>query len=125
MRLVPIAESLVIITLLTGCASGELAAPAAAPTPTPKLEMPGRWMLSAPNAPACGMNFEGAPGEKQGAVEPEGGCPGKFFMSRHWQLAQGQLTINDHQNEPLGQLKLVGGYFQGQSAAGMPVTLKR
>ena len=125
MRLVPIAGSLVITTMLTGCAGGELAAPAAAPTVTPKLDMPGRWVLSAPNAPPCGMNFEGAPGEKQGAIEPEGGCPGKFFRSRHWQLAQGQLTIDDHANEPLGQLKLVGGYFQGQSTAGMPVTLKR
>ncbi len=125
MRLVPIVGSLVITTMLLGCAGGELAAPAAAPVPTPQLDLSGRWMLSAPNAPACGMNFEGAPGEKQGAIEPEGGCPGTFYKSRSWQLAQGQLTINDHENEPLGQLKLVGGYFQGQSTAGMPVTLKR
>jgi hypothetical protein len=123
MRLVPIAGSLVITTVLTGCGGGELAAPAA--VPTPKLDMGGRWMLSAPNTPACGMKFEGAPGKKEGAIEPEGGCPGKFFKSRHWQLAQGLLTINDHEDEPLGRLKLVGGYFQGESTAGMPVTLKR
>jgi hypothetical protein len=87
----------------------------AVPTPTPKVDMAGRWMLSAPDKPACGMKFEGAPGEKQGAIEPEGGCPGKLFKTRHWQLAQGQLTINDHENGPLERLKLVGGYFQGQS----------
>jgi hypothetical protein len=87
--------------------------------------MAGRWMLSAPNAPACGMNFEGAPGQTQGAIEPEGGCPGKFFMSRHWQLAQDQLTINDHENEPLAQLKFAGGHFEGQSTAGTPVRLAR
>jgi hypothetical protein len=44
-------------------------------------------------------------------------------MSRHWQLAQGLLTINDHENQPLAQLKFAGGQFQGQSTAGTPVTL--
>jgi hypothetical protein len=114
-----------IATMLGACAGEQIAAPAAAPAPTPKIDMPGRWMLSVPNAPACGMNFEGAPTQKQGAIEPEGGCPGKFFTSRHWQLAQGQLTINDHENEPLAQLKFAGGHFQGQSTAGTPVTLRR
>jgi Protease inhibitor Inh len=125
MRLVPIAGSLAITTVLTGCAGGELAAPVAAPISAPNLGMTGRWMLSAPNAPACGMSFEGAPQEKQGVIEPEGGCPGTFYKSRRWQFAQDQLTIFDHENKPLGQLKSVGGYFQGESNAGIPVTLKR
>ena len=122
MRLTPIAGNLVIATTLTGCSS-ELVAPTAAPTP--KLDMAGRWILTAPSAPACGTNFESTPGEKQGAVEPEGGCPGKFFKSRHWQLAEGRLTINDLENELLGRLEVVGNQFQGQSTTGMPVTLKR
>jgi hypothetical protein len=44
---------------------------------------------------------------------------------RHWQLAQGQRTINNYENRPLGQLKCAGGYFEGQSTAGVPVRLTR
>ena len=124
MRLVPIAGGLVIATMLAGCAGERLAAPVVAPA-TPKVDMAGRWLLSAPNAPACGMNFEGAPVDKQGTIQPEGGCPDNFFMSRHWQLVQGTLTINDHKNKPLAQLKFAGGRFQGQSTAGAPVSLTR
>jgi hypothetical protein len=41
------------------------------------------------------------------------------------QLAQGQRTINNYENQPLGQLKCAGGYFEGQSTAGVPVRLTR
>jgi hypothetical protein len=122
MRLAPIAGSLVIATTLTGYAS-ELAVPTAAPTP--KLDMAGRWILTAPSAPACGMNFESTRGEKQGALDPKGGCPGKFFKCRHWQLGEERLTINDLENELFARLELVGDQFQGQSTTGVPVTLKR
>ena len=86
--------------------------------------MAGRWMLSAPNAPPCGMEFEGEPGQQQGAIDPDGGCPGNFFTSRHWTFGAGHtLTIADHDNQPLAQLNLAEGRFAGQSTAGMPVTL--
>jgi hypothetical protein len=114
-----IAGSLVITPTVTGCAS-ELAAATA--TSTPKLDMAGRWILT---TPAYGMNFESTPGEKHGAIEPEGGCPGKFFKSRHWQLAEARLTINDLENELFARLELVDDQFQGQSTTGMPMTLKR
>jgi hypothetical protein len=121
MRLARIAARLLMAILPTGCASEQLAAPDS----TSSVELAGRWVLSTPNAPSCGMNFESAAGQTQGAIRPEGGCPGKFFMSRHWQLAQGLLTVNDHESQPLAQLKFAGGQFQGQSTAGAPVTLRR
>jgi len=118
---------LIVALMLAGCASAtKVSEPAAPATPAvAKLDMNGRWMLSAPNAPSCGMNFEAAPGAYEGAIRPEGGCPGNFFMSRHWTLAQGQLTISDHKNEMLGQLTLSGARFAGKSTAGTPVTLAR
>ena len=66
--------------------------------------MAGRWILTAPNAPSCGMNFAGAPGAREGTVSPEGGCPGKFFLSRRWALEQDALVINDDENNPLARL---------------------
>jgi hypothetical protein len=107
--------------MLAGCA-GE---PVAAPAPKLAITMAGRWILSAPNAPSCSMTFEGAPGQKQGAIHPEGGCPGKFFTSRSWALSEGRLTIDDYKNRPLAELELAKGGFQGKSTAGMPVTLAR
>jgi hypothetical protein len=108
--------------MLTGCAGEALAAPEAVRTPTPKVDMAGRWMLSAPDKPACGMKLEGAPGEKQGAIEPEGGCPGKLFKTRHWQLAQGQLTIKER---AAGAAQARRRLFPRPIHPGMPVTLKR
>ena len=87
--------------------------------------MVGRWMLSAPDAPACGMNFAGAPGKQEGTIAPEGGCPESFFTSRHWTLQQGTLTIDDHENNPLAQLSFAADRFEGKSTAGVPVTLAR
>jgi hypothetical protein len=123
MRLARIAASLFMAILSTGCAGEQLAATDS--TPESNVQMTGRWVLAGPDTPTCGMIFESATGETQGAIKPEGGCPGKFFMSRHWQLAQGLLTINDYENQPLAQLKFAGGQFQGQSTAGTPVTLRR
>ncbi len=109
-----------IASLLAGCAGGALenATPAA-----PPAEMAGRWMLAAPDAPSCGMNFGGAPGAHQGTVTPEGGCPGKFFTSERWTLEQGTLLINDRANQPLAHLTFANGRFEGQDTAGMAVTL--
>jgi len=127
MTIARIAGGILIALSLAGCAGEALSlggsAPAAAPAPN--VAMAGRWMLAEPNAPACGMNFGAAPGAQEGSIAPEGGCPGNFFMSRHWTLAGGTLTINDNEYKPLAQLTLAGTAFQGQSAEGAPVTLTR
>ena len=108
--------------MLAGCA----AEPFAAQAPAPSAGMAGRWTLTAPNAPSCGMDFEGEPGASQGAIQPEGGCPGNLFMSRHWVLAQDTLTIANHDNEPLAHAQTCARRaIHGQSTAGMPVTLAR
>lgn len=119
-----IAGGVAVALMLGACANEQGPTP---PTPLPQLDMAGRWMLSAPNAPSCGMNFEGVPGAPQGAIRPEGGCPGNFFMSRNWMFTQDTLTLTiaDSKNEPLAQLKPSGGQFVGQSTAGTPVTLTR
>ena len=109
-----------VALMLAGCAGG--ATPGAQ---TPSVDMSGRWILSAPNAPICGMSFAGEPGAREGAVSPEGGCADKFFMSRRWTLDQGTLVINDEDNQPLAKLNNTGGRFEGQSTAGMTVTLTR
>ena len=109
--------------MLSACATEQ----GPAPTPTPQSDMSGRWLLSAPNAPPCGMEFGGAPGQVDGSIVPDGGCPGKFFTSKRWTFAQDTLTliIADRDNAPLAQLTLVGGRFTGKSTAGLPVTLSR
>jgi hypothetical protein len=120
-----IAAAAVGTLVLAGCA-GSLDEPAStAAAPAPALVMAGRWMLSAPNAPPCGMNFGGAPGAREGSVAPEGGCPGNFFMSRRWTFLQDALMINDRENTPLAQLKFASDHFEGQSTSGTPVTLSR
>jgi hypothetical protein len=87
--------------------------------------MAGRWMLAAPNAPVCGMNFTGPAGAREGKVSPDGGCPEKFYRSSSWALEQGALTIIDDENNPLATLTLAGGRFEGASTAGTPITLAR
>ena len=87
--------------------------------------MTGRWILAAPNAPILRHEFRRCAGRAEGVVEPEGGCPGNFFTSRHWTLDKGALTINDQENQPLAHLTLADRRFEGQAAAGTPVTLSR
>ncbi len=122
MIIVRAAGGLFIALLLSGCASEPLGGSAA---PTPDFGMVGRWKLAAPNAPSCGMIFAAAPGAREGKVAPEGGCPGKFFTSRRWKLEQAGLVIIDDENQPLAKLSYADGYFDGQSNAGMLVTLTR
>jgi len=123
MTMIRTAGSILIALSLAGCAGGGSLGGSAAPAPD--TGMAGRWMLAAPNAPVCGMNFAGSPGAREGNVSPEGGCPEKFFMSRRWSLEQGTLAINDQDNQPLAKLSNAGGRFEGQSTAGTPVTLSR
>jgi hypothetical protein len=124
MSRIGIAGGALIASTLAGCAGNPFGdtAPVA---PPPNAEMAGRWILEAPNAPSCGMNFSGASGAQRGNVMPEGGCPGNFFTSRHWTLDQGALIINDDENQPLASLTFTGGRFEGQANAGMAVTLTR
>jgi hypothetical protein len=113
-----IAGGMLMVLMLAACAGNPVAAPFAA--------MAGRWTLDAPNTPSCRMTFELAPGQSnQGAIQPEGGCPGEMFRSRGWVLANDALTINDGENRPLATLKRAANGFQGTSSAGLPVTLAR
>jgi hypothetical protein len=122
-----IAGGILVALLLGGCAGGQslTTGGSTANAQAPETGMTGRWMLTAPNAPMCGMNFRGAPSAREGSVAPEGGCPGKFFLSRRWKLEDDALVINDDENNALVRLTLVDGQYKGQAAAGFPVTLAR
>jgi hypothetical protein len=119
-----ITGGMVLAVMLSACASNDSPTP---PTPLPQNDMSGRWILSAPSAPACGMEFQGVPGQFQGTINPEGGCPGNFFTSKRWTFTQDTLTLTiaDQNNQPLAQLALGDDRFTGKSTAGMPVTLSR
>jgi hypothetical protein len=125
MPTIRVAGVVLIALLLADCAGGPFGdSTSAALTPTGN-DMVGRWFLAAPNGPPCGMSFGGAPGAQQGTITPDGGCPGKFFTSRHWAFEQGALVINDNENQPLAHLTFTNGHFEGQAAVGLAVTLSR
>jgi len=117
------AGATLIAAMLAGCAGGPSLSPDQAPAPD--LAMTGRWMLSAPNAPACGMTFTAKPGANEGSVAPEGGCPERFFTSRRWSLKQGALTITDEDSNALATMSYAGDHFEGKSSADTPLTLAR
>ena len=123
MPTIRVAGAVLMALLLADCAGGLFGNSTPAATPTD--DMAGRWFLAAPNGPPCGMNFGGAPGAQQGTVTPDGGCPGKFFASRHWALEQGALVINDNENQPLAHFTFAGNHFEGEATAGTAVTLSR
>lgn len=105
---------------LTGCASQQLATANVADTSPGDLA--GRWMLSMPQMPACGLNLSGG---LQGRIAPEGGCPGRFFTSRRYSLDNGTMTILDGENLPLGRLTARDDGFTGRAETGETVTLTR
>jgi hypothetical protein len=117
--------TLMIGTLLVGCAGGQVSLTDTPPPQATPAGMTGRWFLAAPNAPSCGVTLSGTPGAQDGRMSPEGGCPGRFFLSRRWSLAGDTLTISDEDNQPLGTLKLAGDKFEGEAVAGTKVTLSR
>lgn len=120
------AIGVLVVLTLTGCAGEQLSLGSSAPAPAPVDEsMTGRWILSVPNAPSCGLEFGGAAGARAGSVAADGGCPGNFYMSRRWAMEGSALTITGQESQPLAQLKVVGTRFEGQSGAGVPVTLSR
>lgn len=115
-----------IALLLAACAGGQsLTTGGTAQAQAPETGMAGRWMLTAPNAPMCGINFRGPAGVREGSVAPEGGCPGKFFLSRRWKLDQDTLVISDEEGNGLASMSFADGQYKGQAAAGFPVTLAR
>jgi hypothetical protein len=92
------------------------------------VNMAGRWMLSSPNRGQCGMNFSGGAKATEGAIAPEGGCPGKFFTSRRWTFENGNIIIRDHNGEQLAELQPAvsgGRWFEGQATTGERVMLTR
>jgi Protease inhibitor Inh len=91
------------------------------------VSMAGRWMLSSANRGQCGMNFSGATKATEGAIAPEGGCPGNFFTSRSWALEENKVIIRDHKGEQLAILMPVGTgrWFEGQTSSGERVMLAR
>lgn len=105
---------------LTGCASQQLSAPDAAGTSPGDLA--GRWMLTAPGAPACGLNLSGG---VQGRIVPEGGCPAHFFTSRRYSLDGGTMTILNAENAPLARLTADEDGFTGRAETGEAVVLNR
>jgi hypothetical protein len=97
--------------------------PAAATVPAkPPVNMTGRWRLVSATGQSCNMTFSTtpsstAPAGSQGAVAPEGGCPGKFFTTRHWTFDHDALELLDHKNEPLVEMKRnAAGRFEGEAA---------
>jgi hypothetical protein len=112
--------------MLTGCAGEQFSLGSSAPSQAPvDASMNGRWVLSTPNAPSCGLQFGGAPGARAGTLAADGGCPGAFYTSRRWAMEGDVLTIIGSESQPLAQLKLAGTQFEGQSTAGAPVALAR
>ena len=61
----------------------------------------------------------------EGTIAPEGGCPGKFYMSRKWTYEGGSLVMRDHNGQTLAQLSNDGASFEGKATGGEPVTLMR
>lgn len=110
---------------LGGGGGGSADAPAAAPTPPP-VSLNGRWVLSGADGKRCNMNFGSAGASAaEGTIAPEGGCPGKFYMSRKWSY-DGSLILRDHKGEALGRLSAqAGGGFQGSATSGESVMLLR
>ena len=56
-----------IALALQGCAGGQVPSGSSAPQPTDNSLL-GRWLLTMPNAPPCGLEFDGAPGRAAGKL---------------------------------------------------------
>jgi hypothetical protein len=92
----------------------------------PPVSLAGRWQLSSPGRGQCNMTFGASnPAAADGTIAPEGGCPGKFYMSRKWTYDQNGLTMRDHNGQTLALLAGEGGRFDGKAASGEQVALGR
>ncbi len=127
------ASALILVLLaLTGCSGIDWPGSSSAPTAAqpqagaPPVSLAGRWQLSSPSRGQCNMTFgASSPAAADGTIAPEGGCPGKLYMSRKWTYDQTGLTLRDHKGQPLAQLASGGGGFQGNATSGEPVALMR
>jgi hypothetical protein len=110
---------------LAGCAGGA-SLTSTVPSPEAKNEINGRWVLSAPNAPFCGLNFSApARNSQDGRVSPEGGCPAKFFLSRRYRLDGDKLIVTDENNDVLGTFTASPDGYEGTAATGERISLNR
>jgi hypothetical protein len=125
MTSIRIVGGIVVTLLLAGCAGGPALTTGGNANAQGEQTMAGRWMLAAPNAPMCGMNFTAPGGARSGKVSPEGGCPGNFFLSRTWTLDGDTLIIKDENDNTLARLANNAGRFEGQAVIGIAVTLAR
>ncbi|MGE0564105.1 MAG: AprI/Inh family metalloprotease inhibitor [Pseudolabrys sp.] len=116
----PTIAAALIALIAAGCTAG---GGVSLGTSAPHVAMGGRWTLAAPNAPTCGVEFRDSQGGQSGAVTPDGGCPGNFYMSRSWSFEDGALTIKSEEDQTLAQLQHKGGHFEGKSSDGTPLTL--
>ena len=125
---------LLTMLALVACAGERFTGPDFGPGPgalssqpsAPPAAMPGRWLFSSPSRGQCNMTFGAANATaSEGTIAPEGGCPGKFYMSRKWSYDQNGLTMRDHTGQPLAQLSGAGGRFDGKATTGEPVALAR
>lgn len=116
---------LALTVMLAGCGGGtSLTSEQPPDKPLVTDVMDGRWILTAPNAPSCGLTFT-APSPSGGSATPDGGCPERFYLSRRWRLADGTLIIVDADDTTLGTFRVNGDRFEGRSEAGTPLTLLR
>jgi len=124
--------SALIAILLTaaGCSGiswpGSGAPPAVVQPAAPPVSLAGRWMLTSPGRGQCHMTFGSAgPAAVEGTIAPEGGCPGRFYMSRKWTVDGSGVVMRDHTGQPLAQLSYDGTTYQGKATSGEPVALMR
>jgi hypothetical protein len=67
-----------------------------------------------------------ATGAAEGAVAPEGGCPGRFLASRQWHVEASGVVIRDQSGARLAQLRVSEpGRLEGQTPDGEQVLLAR
>ena len=111
------AAGILVAWLLVGCAGSPFGGAAPVAEATLDIVMTGRWILAAPNSPSCGMNFAGAPDALAGRIEPEGGCPGRFYTSRRWTLDKGTLTIAGDRQAVMCLIALYAATFASSSQA--------
>lgn len=93
---------------------------------SPPVDMAGRWRIVSASGGACAMTFTAPAGATEGAIAPEGGCPGNFYMSRRWMFEQDSLVIEDHNRKQLVQMKQnTARRFEGEMANRELVWLER
>jgi hypothetical protein len=97
-----------------------------APVSAPPVSVAGIWTLSSPGHSQCRVTFGSAsPAATEGTIAPQGGCPGKFYMSRKWAFEGDSLVMRDHTGKPLGQLSSNGAGYEGKAVSGEPIVLMR